>query len=682
MKLFDVFRKKQMTQYFPTGLSLYFPMQDGRGTADSRQLILEGYFSDMTVFSCVRLIASSVAGLEALLYRQKKNDREEIETHEILDLMKNPGSDFVSGSSFLEAVATHVLLAGNAYILKLRPGQKGKPRSLSLLRPDLVRVFWSNRIEQYEYNSQIKYQPEDIIHIREFNPLNPYLGLSRLRVAGLGIEVSSQAHQWNARLLRNNMRLEGVFRVDQKLTEQQLELLEKRLRDYQGALNAGKAIVLQAGMDWKQISATPKDVDWVNAMKINRRELCAVFGVPPELIGDAEQKTYSNYREARKAFYEETVIPFARLLFAGLTNGLCVEWGDDLALDFNIDAIEALQENRAEQYQYLDTAWWLSVNEKREAIGYSPVRGGDQIFVPAALIPTMRAEEKALASAPERKTKEQPLILITPSYDISRWRKKEERDALWYSVYDRILAKEKDFVPVVENFFDSQTKRIIQRIRDMGTVAMARRAPEIVSPEEEAKKYTEATEEIYLRHFAHGLRAGLSATKGLLYTYEAKGVIDELTEEVEEELNRLIFESGTKISRTTLERIKGLIIQADAENWTVEKLTQAIWEQEGIFAPWRARMISRTESAKVENWAQLEGYRETEFVDGKGWLSARIKTSRDAHIEAMSRYEDNPIRLDEKFMVGGEELEYPGDPAGSPENVINCLCSIFPAVLS
>jgi HK97 family phage portal protein len=686
MAIFDfIKRKKGVVQFFPAGLSIYVPMQAGQAAArDFVQLAQDGYAKNMTVYACVRAIASAVAGLEVLLYRRGKNGVEEIENHELLNLLKNPGSEFVSGGNFLEAVAINLLLSGNAYILKLRAGQNGKPVSLTLLRPDLVRVYWSNQIDYYEYNNKIKYQPKDIIHVREYNPLNPFLGLSRLQVADLGIEVDNGAHEWNARLLKNNMRLEGVFKVDQKLTEQQLEALQKKLENYEGALNAGKAMILQAGMDWKQISISPKDMDWVNAIRLNRREICSVFGVPPELLGDSEQKTYSNYKEARKAFYQETVIPFAQLLFAALSKGLASEWDDDLIIDFNRDAIEALQENRAEQYSYLNTAWWLSVNEKREAIGYSPVPGGNQLLIPASYVPTMSTEErpavKQMLSKEARLTsvKQAPAII---SYDISRWRKKEERDALWYSIYDRVKAKEKGFIPLLEDYLESQTRLAIERIKEMGTVRMAARAPELLDVKDEAKKYHKLTEEIYLKHFAHGFRAGISATKGALYEYQEKGVLDEISDEEAEKLAQLIFDSGTKISKTTLERIKDKIIRADQENWTVEQLTQSIWESEGIFAPWRARMIARTESAKVENWAQLEGYKETEFVDGKGWLSARIKTSRDEHIEAANRYEDNPIRLDEKFLVGGEELEYPGDPAGSPGNVINCLCSIFPAVL-
>jgi hypothetical protein len=94
----------------------------------------------------------------------------------------------------------------------------------------------------------------------------------------------------------------------------------------------------------------------------------------------------------------------------------------------------------------------------------------------------------------------------------------------------------------------------------------------------------------------------------------------------------------------------------------------------------RARLISRTESAKIENWGQLEGYKKTGYIELKGWLCSMVPDSRDSHIEADKRYSEHPIPLNEPFIVGGKQMQYPGDPAGGAKEVCNCLCSHFPAI--
>jgi hypothetical protein len=61
-------------------------------------------------------------------------------------------------------------------------------------------------------------------------------------------------------------------------------------------------------------------------------------------------------------------------------------------------------------------------------------------------------------------------------------------------------------------------------------------------------------------------------------------------------------------------------------------------------------------------------------VEYKSWLSSHGPTVREAHAAAEEQYGDNPIPVDQPFIVDGEELMYPGDESGSASNVINCHC--------
>jgi hypothetical protein len=52
------------------------------------------------------------------------------------------------------------------------------------------------------------------------------------------------------------------------------------------------------------------------------------------------------------------------------------------------------------------------------------------------------------------------------------------------------------------------------------------------------------------------------------------------------------------------------------------------------------------------------------------WNSAFAQTSREDHMDA----DGQEVSAGEPFLIGDEELMYPGDPSGSDENTINCLC--------
>ena len=149
-----------------------------------------------------------------------------------------------------------------------------------------------------------------------------------------------------------------------------------------------------------------------------------------------------------------------------------------------------------------------------------------------------------------------------------------------------------------------------------------------------------------------------------------------LTADLEEKLRSLVFNSGTKVNKTTIGVVYGLLKDAQIGNMTVAEFAQSIYDRVDDFSRSRAMRWSRTESAKVDNFGVDEGIKQTEFVDMKGWGCSKVPTSRPEHIAA----DGQEVGKHDKFLVGGEWLEYPGDPEGSAENVCECLCFEYPVV--
>jgi uncharacterized protein with gpF-like domain len=138
----------------------------------------------------------------------------------------------------------------------------------------------------------------------------------------------------------------------------------------------------------------------------------------------------------------------------------------------------------------------------------------------------------------------------------------------------------------------------------------------------------------------------------------------------------MIFESGTEVNKTALEKIQKALVKAQLNNDTITEFASELYDKLDDFTISRARMWARTESAKVDNFGQLEGYKVTEFVTRKGWMCSFVPDSRDAHIDM----DGSEVGIDEDFVVGGEPMAYPGDPKATPGNVVNCLCSMYPVV--
>jgi hypothetical protein len=91
----------------------------------------------------------------------------------------------------------------------------------------------------------------------------------------------------------------------------------------------------------------------------------------------------------------------------------------------------------------------------------------------------------------------------------------------------------------------------------------------------------------------------------------------------------------------------------------------------------RAEMIARTETHAAANYGSIGSVRNAEDKLGvtmlKTWLPTLDDRTRPDHADMDG---SEAIPLDDKFIVGGEEMDRPGDPAGSPDNVINCRCTL------
>jgi HK97 family phage portal protein len=355
---------------------------------DYAALAREGYTRNAIVFRAVRVTAESVGALSFLLHEGAA----EHDTHPLLDLIArpNPRQD---GPSFLENIAAHLLLAGNAYIEAVGIDGEAGPnvRELYTLRPDRMKVVpgpdgWPQAYDYTVAGSTVRFdqsapQPP-ILQLTLFNPLDDYYGLSPLEAAACAVDTHNAAAKWNKALLDNAARPSGALVYDGPdgavMSDTQFERVKKELADlYQGSANAGRPLLLEGGLDWKAMSLSPKDMDFMEAKHSAAREIALAFGVPPMLLAIPGDNTFSNYQEANRVFWRQTVLPLANRIGAALAQWLSPSFGAGLTLTVDVDKIEALSPDRAALWDRVTKAPFLTVNEQRAATGYGAVPGGD-----------------------------------------------------------------------------------------------------------------------------------------------------------------------------------------------------------------------------------------------------------------------------------------------------------------
>ncbi len=262
----------------------------------------EGFMQNAIVYRSVRMIAEAAASVPLLLYEGD----EEIERHPLLDLIAHPSPDQTT-ADFLEVWYGFLLVAGNAYVEAV--ALSGTLRELHVLRPDRMKVIpgadgWPEAFEYSACGRSVRFEAEPVrgvrpvLHVRLFHPVNDHYGMSPIEAAAKAIDIHNAAGSWNKALLDNAARPSGALVYAAKsgnLTGEQFARLRSELEEgFQGARNAGRPLLLEGGLDWKPLSLSPKDMDFVEAKNASAREIALALGVPPMLLGIPGDNTFTD----------------------------------------------------------------------------------------------------------------------------------------------------------------------------------------------------------------------------------------------------------------------------------------------------------------------------------------------------------------------------------------------------
>jgi HK97 family phage portal protein len=361
------------------------------------QIAKEGYQQNPIVNACVYMTARAAASIPLCIQRGET----ETDIPELRALMNRP-NPIQDGEAFRIATISDLLLAGEFFAERVDVSKK--PKELYRLQPGQVSVDPGPNGFPKSYTFKIgnaeRVIPVDVtkglrpvLHVKEYNPLNDWRGLPNIDPAAFAVDMHSSALRWNNALLQNGAQPSGALvyapkEGGDKLTEDQWQRLKAELDEsFSGTKNAGKPILLDGGLDWREMGFSPKDMNFGEGLHEAARLIALAFGVPPLILGIPGDNTYSNYTEANKAFYRQTVLPLLGQWCRAMSHWLGNAYGADISIVPDIDDLEVFAQERAEQWDRIEKSNAMTINEKREAMDLPPVPGGDVILVSSSMVP-------------------------------------------------------------------------------------------------------------------------------------------------------------------------------------------------------------------------------------------------------------------------------------------------------
>ncbi len=342
--------------------------------------VREAYLGNPVAQRAVRLVAEGCAS--ASVYNAGEDGHER---------GGRPAAALVT-PALLEAAAAQLLLHGNAFV-QIIVDADGEPAELFPLRPERVAIEadaagWPAAYVYKAGETRTRLAARDglgrpsLVHLKAMHPLDDHYGLGCLGAAAGAVAIHNAATKWNKALLDNAARPSGALMFEPGdgavMSPDQYERLKAEMEaGFQGASNAGRPMLLDGGLRWQAMSLSPADMDFVALKAAAAREIALAFGVPPMLLGLPGDSTYANYREANRALWRLTLLPMAERILSGISSALGA-WRPGIRLQVDIDQVTALAEDRERLWAQVSAADFLSDEEKREMLGFSPVAEGER----------------------------------------------------------------------------------------------------------------------------------------------------------------------------------------------------------------------------------------------------------------------------------------------------------------
>ena len=168
-----------------------------------------------------------------------------------------------------------------------------------------------------------------------------------------------------------------------------------------GINNAQRVAILDAGLEFQNISMPLRDAQFIESMKFDKTEIATMFDVPPHMVGDLDRATHSNIEQENLSFLQNTINPILVQYQEEFRNRLFTEReAQEYYLNFNLDMIlRADTKTRAEFYKVMLDKGVYSINEIREFEERNAIEGGDTHRVDLNHVSIDIADEYQLAKA-------------------------------------------------------------------------------------------------------------------------------------------------------------------------------------------------------------------------------------------------------------------------------------------
>lgn len=334
-----------------------------------------------TVWACTSLVSETIGTLPLHIYKKTANGREKADDHQLSYILRNKPNTKSTSSVLWQSTVASMLLRGNGILKKLTVGNKLVGLQFMPYDKLQIRLDFEGNAEYYEIQSRgvaVKIPNKDIVRIPNFT-IDGNWGLSTITYG-----AKMFANSLNGMDSANNMFEKGLlqtvaFKTDKRIRGDQREDFRKSFEQYSGAMNSGKAILLEDGMDVKTVSLNPKDAQLLESRAFSVEEICRWFRVDPSMIGhgNAVSNWGTGLEQKMIGFLTFTLRPILTRIEQAINNELIpLEDRGIYYAEFSIDGLlRGDSSSRATFFREMVNAGIMTRDEVRKLENLPPLGG-------------------------------------------------------------------------------------------------------------------------------------------------------------------------------------------------------------------------------------------------------------------------------------------------------------------
>lgn len=353
------------------------------------------------VYSCVRILSETLAGLPLHVYKYNNNGgKEKHLTHPIYKLLHDEPNPEMTSFAFRETLMSHLLLWGNAYAQIIRNAH-GEVLSLYPLMPNKMtvdrdsngRLFYlyqrsSEDVPSLGKDSQVYLTPADVLHIPGLG-FDGLVGYSPIAMAKNAVGLAIATEEYGAKFFANGAAPGGVLEHPGTIKDPQ-KVKESWNAAYQGSANSHRVAVLEEGMKYQPIGISPEQAQFLETRKFQINEIARIFRVPPHMLADLEKSSFSNIEQQSLEFVKYTLDPWVVRWEQSMCRALLSDSEKPTVfIKFNVDGLlRGDYQSRMSGYATARQNGWMSANDIRELENLDRIPaelGGDLYLINGAM---------------------------------------------------------------------------------------------------------------------------------------------------------------------------------------------------------------------------------------------------------------------------------------------------------